>query len=416
MRLILRRANLLDGIHSARPDMTVVVEGNRIAEVTADEVVADPGDRVVDLAGRTVMPGMWGCHFHAEYDPQFGSQMGTLYLGAERPNTIAFLLAAKHAGIALLSGITGAVGAGCSQNNDAELKMAIDEGICAGPRLVPSGQHLNPVFTEWPGGSYWFEMGNTGVEAFANGADGFRALVRKQVRHGTKIVKVYPSGGHGVHVAKGERTLSADELRSVVESAHERGAMVRAHVTHKPLIMECIELGVDCIDHADEIDRDVIDAMVERGSFFLPSLMYSKTMTGIATEMGDDYLLDHHQSGLKNVSEWLPEANERGVKIVPGDDFGIAPMPHQLGIYAKELSIYADDCGVKPLDVLTWATRNGAELAGMGAETGTVEAGKLADLLVIDGDPSADLHLLEDPERNLKAVIKDGELFKDELG
>ncbi len=416
MRLILRRANLLDGTNPGRPDTTVVISGNRIDQVTTGDVTSEPGDRVVDLAGRTVMPGMWGCHFHAEYDPQFGSQMGTLYLGSERPNTIAFLLAAKHAGIALRSGITGAIGAGCSQNNDAELKMAIDEGIVAGPRLVPSGQHLNPVFTEWPGGSYWFEMANTGVESFANGADGFRAAVRRQVRLGTKICKVYPSGGHGVHVAKGERTLSKDELRSVVETAHERGIKVRAHVTHKPIIMECIELGVDCIDHADEIDREVIDAMVERGSFYLPSLMYSKTMTGIATEMGDDYLLDHHQSGLRNVSEWLAEANQRGVKIVPGDDFGIAPMPHELGIYAKELSIYVDDCGVKPLDVLTWATRNGADMAGMATETGTVESGKLADLLVVDGDPSTDLHLLEDPERNLKAVIKDGELFKDELG
>jgi imidazolonepropionase-like amidohydrolase len=415
MRLILRRANVLDGVNPGRPGMTVVVSGNRIENVTSQDVPALDGDRVVDLAGQTVMPGLWGCHFHAEYDPQFGSQMETLYLGSERPNTIAFLLASKHAGIALQSGITGVIGAGCSQNNDSELKMAIDEGICPGPRVIPSGQHLNPVYTEWPGGKYWFEMGNTGTEAFANGVEGFRALVRKQARHGTKVLKIFPSGGHGVHTARGMRTLSTDEIRSIVDTAHDRGIKVRAHCTYKPLIMECIELGVDIIDHGDELDNEVLDAMVQSGTFYVPSLMYSKTMSQIAIDMEDDYLLDHHQSGLKNVTEWLAEANDRGVRIVTGDDYGIAPMPHSLGIYAKEYSIYADECGVKKLDVLTWATRNGAEMAGMGGETGAVEVGKLADLLVMDGDPSEDLHLLEDPARNLKAVIKDGQFYKDEL-
>lgn len=415
MGLILQRANVLDGVNPGRPGTTVVVSGNRIEAVTSEEVRVSDGDRVVDLAGQTVMPGLWGSHFHADYDPQFGSQMETLYLGSERPNTIAFLLAAKHAGIALLSGLTGVIGAGCSQNNDAELKMAIEEGICPGPRVIPAGQHLNPVFTEWPGAKYWFEMGNTGVESFANGADGFRALVRKHVRQGSKIVKIFPSGGHGVHTAKGERTLSRDELHSIVDTAHERGIKVRAHCTHKPLIMECIELGVDTIDHGDDLDSEVIDAMVERGTFYVPSLMYSKTMSQIARDMGDDYLLNHHEPGLKNVAEWLSEANDRGVRIVTGDDYGIAPMPHAPGIYAREYSIYADECGVKKLDVLTWATRNGAEMAGMGTETGTVEAGKLADLLVVDGDPSMDLHVLEDPQRYLKAVIKDGQFYKDEL-
>jgi imidazolonepropionase-like amidohydrolase len=111
----------------------------------------------------------------------------------------------------------------------------------------------------------------------------------------------------------------------------------------------------------------------------------------------------------------LPEANKAGVCIVPGDDYGVEIIPHVPGIYAQELAVYVEDVGIAAIDVLRWATVNGAALSQRSEDLGSIEVGKIADLLVVDGDPSADIRLLQDPERNLRAIMKGGRFVKDLL-
>jgi imidazolonepropionase-like amidohydrolase len=125
--------------------------------------------------------------------------------------------------------------------------------------------------------------------------------------------------------------------------------------------------------------------------------------------------LSRHEFAYDNLVEHLPIAAEVGVTIVPGDDWGVPGMRHGYGVYAQELGIYVREMGIKPLDATRWATVNGARAYGAPDELGVVEAGRLADLLVVDGDPAQDIELLRDPERNLDAVIKGGVLFKDRL-
>jgi imidazolonepropionase-like amidohydrolase len=219
-------------------------------------------------------------------------------------------------------------------------------------------------------------------------------------------VKVTQTGGHG-GVDRG-RGFTRDELSALVEAAHQRGAKVRSHCVWTDDIKELVQLGVDVIDHGDGLDDEGIDLMVEHGTTWIPSLALSKLMLDGANGMrvqvagvAEDY---------ERLKKILPRANDAGVRIVPGDDYGAPMLPHVPGIYAKELAIYVEDFGISESDVIRWATRNGGEM--MGQHVGVVEENALADLIVVDGDPLADIHILSDAAR-ITLVMVDGKIVKD---
>ena len=414
-RLVLTRANLLDGLRPARPGSTVVVSGDRIESVTTgDDFAAGPEDRVVDLAGRTVMPGMWVCHFHPEYDEPLATRYDEVFVGAERPRGVQLAYAIRTARRALLSGVTGVVCAGCSPDLDVELRMAIDEGIVEGPRMLPAGTHINALGAESPQAAWWYEMRNTGLEGvFCSGPEEFRREVRRQISRGVEIVKLIGSGGHGYRQEPRVATMDQDEMLAAVNAAHRRGKKIRAHVAYREEILACIRAGMDIIDHADAIDQTCIDEMAEHGTIWAPTVFSARRHKTIGRRLPD--AASRHEFAYDNLVEHLPIAAEAGVTIVPGDDWGVPGMRHGYGVYAQELGIYVHEMGIKPLDAIRWATVNGARAYGAPDDLGIVEAGRLADLLVVDGDPAQDIELLRDPERNFDAVIKGGVLFKDRL-
>jgi len=412
-RTVFTGANLLDGANPPRPATTVVVEGERIAQVALDGAVAPrPGDRVVALGGRTLMPGMASCHFHASFD---GATLDLFPLGMDQPAGVLMLRAARNVRRALECGFTTLVGAGGGDDIDAQLVMAIDQGVIQGPRLLPCSRNLGTTSGYIDLEPWWYRMGNLGACRMADGPDGFRQAVREEVKRGARMIKLFVTGGHG-NVRAATRELTREELAAVVETAHARGALVRAHCAWKPAILECVELGVDVIDHGDEIDAECIDAMAEAGTFLDPSALYlEKLLTYAPLEHAPGFAPAREASRreLENLQRWLPEAEAAGVRIVLGDDYGTVLMPH--GTYAEELEYYVKKMGFAPLAVLRWATRNGAALAGLGHELGAVELGRLADLLVVEGDPSVDVAVLGD-ERRLRAVLKGGVFVKDALG
>jgi imidazolonepropionase-like amidohydrolase len=410
-RTIFRDANLLDGRSPARPHTTVVVDGERISAVASGEgPAAQDGDRVVDLRGKTLMPGMSSCHFHATFD---GTTLDLFPLGIDKPPGYLMLRAANSVRTALHCGFTSVVGAGGGDDIDAQLKLAIEDGVIQGPRIMAGSRNLGTSSGYIDLENWWWELGNIGACRLADGPDEFRKVVRDEIKRGAEMIKLFVTGGHGnVNTATSE--FSRDELAAVVRAAHERGKKVRAHCAWKPQILECIELGVDVIDHADEIDTECIQAMVEAGTFLDPSVLFLEKLLGVE-EMrvpGTEALIAATESELENMLRRLPEANEAGVKIVLGDDYGTVLLPH--GTYAEELEFYVKRIGIPPLDVIRWATLNGAELMSRVDELGTVEEGKLADLLVVDGDPSADIGILQDRGK-LLAIMKGGELVKDAL-
>jgi imidazolonepropionase-like amidohydrolase len=410
-RVIFENALLRDGSQRDGGLHRVVVDAERIRSVERQASQrSDPDARVVDLHGRTLMPGMFSCHFHGTFE---GATLEVFPLGIDKPPGYLMLRAARQARRALDAGFTSVIGAGVGDDIDAQLAMAIEDGLVPGPRITPSSRNLGT-----PGGyvdiaGYWWELGNQGSCRIAEGVEGLRSAVRDEVKRGAKIIKIFASGGHG-GVEGSEVQFAPAELEAVVAAAHERGAKVRAHVSWKREILQCVRAGVDVVDHGDALDAECIEAMVASGTFLVPSLVYLERFLQEPSLAGPEHtvLRDAAQRELDNMLLQLPDAQVAGVRIVLGDDYGVSFLPH--GSYAEELSFYEKRAGIAPRDILRWATANGAAMAGRAADLGRIEEGMLADLLVVDGDVEADLALLSDPNR-LLAIMKDGVFHKDAL-
>jgi imidazolonepropionase-like amidohydrolase len=406
-RLVLTNATLLDGEHAPQADATVVVDGERIARVAVGHPVeTQPDDRVVDVGGRTVMPGMATCHFHSTYH-EIGSKPAPF--GLEDPPSLMALWGAHNFRLALESGFTMAVSAGAAHAIDAAVKAAIEEGLMQGPRIMTGSRdvsttgHSNDVAT-FP--TYW-DVRAIGSMRIADGADEFRRAVRYEIKDGAEMIKLFVTGGHGVPGPKEAVELTRDELSAAIQAAHMRGAKIRGHIADRDVMLFAIEQGIDLVDHGDGMDAEAIERMVEAGTFHVPSVLFPFQLCE-KNAAAKDML----GSDIEEMLKILPEANDAGVKILLGDDWGAMGFAH--GRYAEEIEFYVREAGISPVDVIRWATKHGAEIMGMADDLGTITEGKLADILVVDGDVVGDVKILQDRTRFL-AILKGGEAVVDRL-
>jgi imidazolonepropionase-like amidohydrolase len=406
-------ARLFDGARMLPNTHSITVIDNNIAAIDG------PAEgEVIDLRGMTLMPGMITCHFHADFfrftlDQLFAGEQ----IGKEFPPGVLMAMAVRQCGVLLESGFTGYMGAAAAHDIDASLKIAIAEGIMPGPRIRACSRHVGTTADLNNSRKWWQVYTQPGLDIRADGPDGIRALVREEIRRGAETIKIFAGSGHGVPGRF--RNMAQDEMEAVVRTAHERGVKVRAHVSHKELMLDCIAMGLDIIDHGDEIDEECIEAMVKAGTYWVPSQVYSKAAINLGWASAEEI----RQYG--QVRAMLPVAQKAGVKILIGDDYSGAlrdivpddPLDHQVGNYGREFAFYNEIDGLEPADILSWGTRNAGEaLLGPGnGKVGLIEAGAFADLIVIDGDPLADLSILSKPQDYLKAVIRDGAMVIDRL-
>jgi len=400
---------VLDGERPARSGLTVVVEDNRITAVTDGAPVAlGHDDRLVDLDGRTLMPGMVTCHFHATYH-ELGSVPGPF--GLEEPPALQAVRAVNNLKRVLLSGFTSAVSAGAPFGIDSSMVRAIKEGAIAGPRLVPGSRDVSTTGHANDAAPWYWKLGEPGALHLCDGPDEFRKAVRQEIKEGARIIKMFVTGGHGVPRAAERTEMTGPEMAAAIEAAHQRGALIRGHIANRQAILMAVDLGIDVIDHGDGMDRECIDRIVAAGVSVVPSMFFVfrlwEMLKGVNPAMAQSMRED-----LDAAFEILPVASAAGVRLVLGDDYGAAGFPH--GIYGEELEFYVKVAGIAPLDVIRWATANGAGLMGRGDDLGTVTTGKLADLLVVEGDPVADISVLADRSR-IVAIMKDGRFVKDEM-
>ena len=406
-RLGLVRARLLDGNGPAIEDATLVIEGDRIAEVSTGALTAAV-DRTVDLGGRVVMPGMFTCHFHSTYH-ELGSRPG-VPPGDEYPPSYLALLSARNVATALRLGYTGVVGAGSAHHVEGGVRQAIEDGLIPGPRFWASSRELSTTGHSNDGVPWYWEKAAPGSVRICDGAEAFRLAVRDEVKRGAQVIKLFVTGGHGTLVPKERMEMSRDELAAAIETAHERGVLIRGHLVNKRGILMALELGIDIVDHCDAMDDEIITALVETGATVVPSLHFPKVfIEKFGSGLG--FAADVMRADLEYMYAMIPKAQAAGVRFVLGDDYGAMGFPH--GSYGGELRLYVEHAGVTPLDVIGWATRNAAEMVGRGHDLGTIEAGKRADLLVIDGDPSADIGVLADSPP--LAVLKGGVVVAGDL-
>jgi imidazolonepropionase-like amidohydrolase len=411
-RIILKNANLLDGDSAAKPGTNVVIDGECIASVGAAPVAAAPGDRVVDLAGKTVMPGIVSGHFHASYN---NITIQPEPLGVERPENYLALVAAKNLKLALESGITSVISSGANAGTiDADVWLAIQEGLIPGPRMMPASRGLDAIGGYTDQEKWWWNLGNKGAQLLCSGPGEFERAVRTEIKRGARMIKLFLSGGHAVAEHHGASSLSKEELSTCIRTAHSRRALVRAHCAWKNVILEAVAAGIDVIDHGDQMDDECSDALLERGVFWVPSAFFTAQMLSptAALSMATPEQMAGLRNEFDNVLRRVQRARENGMRVVLGDDYGIIVLPH--GRYMEELEFYVKQVGIPALDVIRWSTKNGGELLGGVVKTGMVRAGYYADLLVVDGDPSADIALLQNREK-VRAILKGGAFVRDAL-
>jgi imidazolonepropionase-like amidohydrolase len=252
-----------------------------------------------------------------------------------------------------------------------------------------------------------------GLACICDGPDEFRRAVREEIKKGVDIIKLYPTGGHGLPWPAEVMTMSFDELEAAAQAAHERGRKIRGHIVSKKGILAAVKAGIDVVDHGDLMDDECIEAMAKAGTFVVPSLYFPFKVVEECRKTGGSSwgMAEKMERAFEVASRTLPKAQDAGVKLVVGDDFGAAPLLH--GEYTRELEAYIK-VGMSPLEVITWATRNGADLMGMKDDLGTIEPGKLADMLVVNGNPARDITLFQD-RTNLDMIMKGGQFVECKL-
>jgi len=401
---------VLDGFAELQKSYEVLVEGNRIAAV-AQAPLSREGATVIDAGGRTLMPGLIDAHAHITGLSL--SPRNSAYPAEEIANASASYLEAS-----LMDGFTSIREAGGADHSVARL---LNQGKIIGPRLFYSGRALTQT-----GGGADFRTpdeitdpcGTAGpfsvMSVIADGIDQVRRAAREELRRGAAQIKVFVSGGV-VFPSEAHATIyeySMDELRAIVEEAQGRGTYVMAHAYTDDSVRRCLDAGVRSIEHANFVSEKTVEMMARRGAFLdctfisLVQRIESAPETGLPPAIVEN--LKRTVARGRQVYQW---ARRYGVPIAMGTDLW-GPEAQHSQLREIEMRIDIDD----PVNIIKSATRTNADLLNESGTLGVIAGGAYADLLVVDGDPLKDPRVLTDPKQNLKLIMKDGAIYKNELG
>ncbi|GAB3493730.1 metal-dependent hydrolase family protein [Nocardiopsis coralliicola] len=386
------------------PGSWLIVEGDRIAgRGSGAAPLPEPGapaPDTVDLAGATLMPGLIDAHVHpTAFSADLGAAMdhAPSYVASYAASSLTAML---RRGFTTVRDVAG---------GDWGLAQAVEEGLIDGPRLMFGGKALSQT-----GGHGDFRTrGRQGADAHAccpgaglvcDGADEFRRAAREQLRTGAHHLKIMLSGGVASPTDRIDSTQSsADEIRAVVEEAEAANRYVTGHAYTARAVNRGLRLGVRCIEHGNLIDESTIELLLENDAFLVPTLV---TYRELAEQGARNGLPAQSAAKVDTVLtrglDALRMAHEAGVNLVYGSDLLGGMQSHQSGEFAIRAQVQP------AADVLRAATTTAARLLGLEGEAGTLRVGAAADLLVVDGDPLADIALLADPAASVRTVIRAG--------
>jgi len=405
-RTLLHCGQLLDVLTgTVRGETTIVVVGNRITAVSPGLLPALDGDVDIDLKKHTVMPGLIDLHVHLQ--SYFGPQR-YLERFQNNPEDNA-LLAAHHARITLRAGFTTVRDLGGEQV--VALRNAISKGIAEGPRIVAAGRSIAVTggHADQSNGMRRDLQGDPGPDSgVINGPDDARKAVRQRYKEGADVIKITATGGV-LSVAKdGFRPqFTQEEVNAIVETANDLGMATAAHAHGSEGMKRAVLAGITSIEHGTMMTAEVMDLMQERGTWYVPTLSAGKFTEEKAKEPGF-YPAIVAQKALA-VSPLMMDtfrtAIGRGVKVAFGTDAGV--FPH--GDNAKEFA-YMIEGGMSPMAAIQSATVNASRVLGVEKDLGSIETGKLADLIAVAGNPVEDITELQ----RVKFVMKDGQVVVNE--
>lgn len=407
---LLRNASILDGTGAPPFRGDVRVAGARIAAV-APHLASEAGDTVVDCAGRTLMPGLIEPHAHLSFlDQAHPGQFSTT------PVEEHLLATLRHAKLYLDSGFTSCFSAAATKPRlDVVVRDAIARGEHPGPRLLAASVQLTVTGGVGDLRQLHLDPGEAMYTLPCDGPFEFRRAAREACREGVDVLKIVPSGDTSTPAIPSPVTLmSDDEVAAVCEVARERGKRVAAHARSAESVKMCVRHGVDVIYHATCADAEALDALeaAKDRVFVAPALSVTWTRLHEAGKFGlpaSPALKARIERDLAMTCERMIELKRRGVRVLPGGDYGFAWNPH--GNNARDLAFFVDLLGFTPMEAIVAATQTGGALMGFPGELGVVREGALADLLLVDGNPLADIGVLQDRVR-LQAIMKDGAFHK----
>ena len=384
-------------------DPVVVIEGERIAAVGPAGAIPTPPDaEVLDLAGHTLLPGLFDCHIHLGGIPGDGGDTQKMR------ETVAHeaIYAVAHAKITLEKGFTSVRNIGAGNYHDAALRDMIERGVVPGPRIQAATWGVGSTGGHADINGWNPDVPTPGYAMIADGADALRRAVRYQVKYGADVIKVTASGGvlsHGDSVH--DQAYTYEELRAIVETADLLDTPVGAHA-HSPAAMnDAIRAGVASIEHGTLIDDEGIRLAKEHGTFIVPTLYTLDYIIEEGAENGvPEYAIVKAKEMAAQQRERLAAAFHAGVRFAYGTDAAV--FPH--GRNARDFAIMVDEMDISPMAAIRTATRNAAELLGWEEDLGSLEDGKLADIIAVEGNPLDDIRLLED----VRFVMKGGEVVK----
>ncbi|MDE0964197.1 MAG: amidohydrolase family protein [Candidatus Latescibacteria bacterium] len=398
---------LIDGTGtSSVSDAVVLIENGCIsyAGPAKGAPLADPAAEQIDALGGTILPGLVEAHYH----PTYFNVAALEDLDIKYPVEYVSLLAAANARLALECGYTAARSGGSLFNVDVWLKKAIEEDVAPGPRLATSGREICGVGGLMDWNPDYRKIGMEGLVLLINGPDEGRAAVRTLVKDGVEWVKTYPTGDAAAPDTNDHHTLcmTQEEMNAVVVTAHNHKMKVTGHCRATEGIKNALWAGYDTLEHGTFMDDEALEMLLARDTPVIPALQFEHASVVKGPEIGmPQAVIDGHQETLEGGMESALKIFKAGGRLGMGGDYGFAWNPH--GTYAKELSFFVEQVGFSAVDTIKCATQTGAEIMGRAEEFGTLEAGKLADVLVVDADLEKNIAALEDTG-NFIAVVQGG--------
>jgi imidazolonepropionase-like amidohydrolase len=388
------------------PNATLRIVEGRIAALWAGGArpqPAEPALSVYDAAGATIMPGLIDAHCHISYGEARSAEEVDIYGGAEWSAVRAVWNARK----VLPAGVTGMCDCGSTWNTAVTVRDAIANGMFPGPRVLAAGRHLvaDGGFADYfPG---WLGMPPSAEGVLCGTADEMAREVRQQVKNRVDLIKV--SGDSQAQETRMDvgPCFSDDELALIVKTAKRLGRKLTIHARYAETVLAAARTGFDWLIHASYMRPGDIGFVRDQGIPICPTLTYTANIVEWGREAGvDPNYIETKRRELDALADIHSRAHKAGIRLMAGSESGFSVTPYGQW-HARELELMVKLIGLSPMEAIVAGTSTNAEVLGWGAETGTLEPGRLADILVVEGDPLADISVLSRPER-IRAVFKAG--------
>jgi imidazolonepropionase-like amidohydrolase len=391
VRVVLIKAGRLIDVKAGRvlTGQAILIEADRIKEVGPVQEVsshAPSGAQVIDLSDKTVLPGLIDCHTHLTSEPNLA---GYESLGVSIPREA--LYGAKNARITLRAGFTTVRNVGANGYSDIALRDAINAGDVPGPRMLASGPAMGSTGGHMVENLLAPEYHDKGM-GVADGVPACIAKTREIIKYGADLIKIASSGGV---LSKGDdperEQYSDEEIRTIVTEAHRLGRKVACHAHGASGIKQAVLAGVDSIEHGSFINEEDIQLMKEKGTYLVPTLYLSDWFLENYKRMGvPEFMVEKARVVMPAARRNIGRAFNAGVKVAFGTDAAV--YPH--GLNAHEFPVMVK-LGLTPIQAIQAATVNAADLLGWSDRVGSIEPGRFADIVAVDGDPLADTAILE---------------------